>query len=191
MGKNTTLSSSETIVPMSLYRKRSPALRCENTVSANYSNSCPIQHLSQTQGKAQAARKSRYYPHDAPRDTDFFKETHNLRITVEQYFSRLGDLEAEQTTHYKLRIVQNQMAITHLSVSLVASDAALLLKQPTKSIPGQAIPYSTVLQSFIPYRQKQFCRSLNITMYSSIENNCFQVFNPTDFDFNYFPIYCK
>lgn len=67
-----------------------------------------------------------------PRDTDFFKETHKLRITVEQYFSRLGDRETEQTTDYKLRIVQNQMAIVHLSMSFVASAAALLLKQPDK-----------------------------------------------------------
>ncbi|OQZ04641.1 MAG: hypothetical protein B6D34_02525 [Candidatus Brocadia sp. UTAMX1] len=39
---------------------------------------------------------------------------------------------AEQTTHYKLRIVQNQMDIVYLSMSLVASTVALILKQPDK-----------------------------------------------------------
>ncbi|MDO9463852.1 MAG: hypothetical protein Q7J67_00890, partial [bacterium] len=62
--------------------------------------------------------------------TKLFKDTYNLRTEVERYFARLGDREAEQTTHYKLRSVQNQMTIAHLSLSLVAYAAALLLKQP-------------------------------------------------------------
>jgi len=34
-------------------------------------------------------------------------------------FSRLGEGEVEQTTHYKLRGVKNQMTIAHLSMTLV------------------------------------------------------------------------
>jgi len=67
-----------------------------------------------------------------PRGTDSFKHIYRQRQIVEQYFSRLGDREVEQTTHYKLRTVQNQMTIAHLSMSLVASAAGILLKQPEK-----------------------------------------------------------
>jgi hypothetical protein len=67
-----------------------------------------------------------------PRDTDFFKDIYRQRQIIEQYFSRLGDREVEQTTHYKLRTVQNQMTIAHLSMSLVAAAAGILLKQPEK-----------------------------------------------------------
>ena len=66
------------------------------------------------------------------RDTDFFKDIYRQRQIVEQYFSHLGDREVEQTTHYKLRTVQNQMTIAHLSMSLVAAAAGILLKQPEK-----------------------------------------------------------
>ncbi len=54
------------------------------------------------------------------------KKTVEKRIVVEQYFSRLGDREVEQTTHYKLRSVKNQMTIAHLSQSLVALAAVNL-----------------------------------------------------------------
>jgi hypothetical protein len=67
-----------------------------------------------------------------PRDTPLFKKTYRIRQGVEQYFARLGDREAEQTTHYKLRSVQNQMTIAHLSMSLVAYAAAVLMKRPDK-----------------------------------------------------------
>jgi hypothetical protein len=67
-----------------------------------------------------------------PRGTDLFKKIYRQRQTVEQYFSRLGDREVEQTTHYRLRTVQNQMTIAHLCMSLVAVAAGILLKQPEK-----------------------------------------------------------
>jgi len=54
------------------------------------------------------------------------------RQVVEQYFARLGDREAEQTTHYALKSVRNQMTLAHLSLSLVAVAAAILLNQPEK-----------------------------------------------------------
>lgn len=121
--------------PRTCLKFRCP-LKADSNVAANYPDGCPIQHPSLVQGKAYGCTKYLDITHDArsevPRDTDFFKETYKLRITIEQYFSRLGDREAEQTTHYKLRIVQNQMTIAHLSMSLVAAAAALLLKQPDK-----------------------------------------------------------
>ena len=55
-----------------------------------------------------------------------------MRTEVERYFSRLGDREVEQTTHYKIRSIKNQMTIAHLSMSLVAYAAAILLNQPDK-----------------------------------------------------------
>jgi hypothetical protein len=67
-----------------------------------------------------------------PRDSKRFKEKIKERQVVEQYFARLGDREAEQTTHYALKSVRNQMTLAHLSLSLVAVAAALILKQPEK-----------------------------------------------------------
>lgn len=67
-----------------------------------------------------------------PRESLFYKQTFNLRTEVERYFARLGDRELEQTTHYKMRSIKNQMTIAHLSLSLVARAAALLMEQPEK-----------------------------------------------------------
>jgi len=61
-----------------------------------------------------------------PRNSTFFKETYKQRIVVEQHFSRLGEREVEQTTHYKLLVVKNQMTIAYLSMSLIALAAAQL-----------------------------------------------------------------
>ena len=66
-----------------------------------------------------------------PRGTDLFKKTYRLRQTVEQYFARYGDPVVEQTQHYKLQSIQNQMTIGHLSMALVAA-AAIKLKRPDK-----------------------------------------------------------
>jgi hypothetical protein len=67
-----------------------------------------------------------------PRDSKFFKEKIKERQVVEQYFSRLGDREVEQTTHYPLRSVRNQMTIAHIALSLVAVAAAVILHRPEK-----------------------------------------------------------
>lgn len=60
------------------------------------------------------------------------RHKYHLKMEVERYFARLGDREAEQTTHYKRKSIQNQMAIAHLSMSLIAYAAAKLVKQPNK-----------------------------------------------------------
>lgn len=114
--------------------------RCPIKVSSKmrekYPGGCPIKKACFSEGKAYGCTKYLDLTLDArtrvPRDTEFFKETYNLRTEVERYFARLGDREAEQTTHYKLRSIQNQLTIAHLSMSLIAYTAALLLKIPNK-----------------------------------------------------------
>lgn len=114
--------------------------RCPFKASKKFSkkhpNGCPCNHPLSSEGAAYGCTKYLDITDDAranvPRDTDFFKETYNLRTEVERYFSRLGDREAEQTTHYKLKSVKLQMTIAHLSMSLVAYAAGILLKQPEK-----------------------------------------------------------
>lgn len=105
-------------------------------IAAKYPDGCPTHHPRFREGRAYGCSKYLDITDDArsrvPRDTTFYKDTYKLRMVVEQYFSRLGDREVEQTTHYKLRSVQNQMTIAHLSMSLIASAAALLLKRPEK-----------------------------------------------------------
>ncbi len=104
--------------------------------SKDYPDSCPIDNPRFSEAKAYGCTKYLDITNDArsqvQRDTDIYKKIYLKRQVVEQYFSRLGDLEAEQTTHYRLRIVQNQMTIAHLSMSLVAAAAGILLKQPDK-----------------------------------------------------------
>jgi len=97
---------------------------------------CPIHHPRFVKGNAYGCTKYLDITDDAraqvPRDSLLFRRTFCLRTEVERYFSRLGDREAEQTTHYKMRTIRNQMTIAHLSMSLVAHAAAILLQQPEK-----------------------------------------------------------
>ena len=45
----------------------------------------------------------------------------------------LGNCEAEQTTHYQFKTIQNQMPIAHLSLVLVANVDAIFLENPQKT----------------------------------------------------------
>jgi len=107
-----------------------------NRSSKLYGKTCPINHTRFCDEKAYGCTRYIDFSNDnrskVPRDTLLFKKTYRKRQTVEQYFSRLGDREVEQTTLYKIKAVQNQMTIAHLSMSLVAAAAAILLKQPDK-----------------------------------------------------------
>ncbi|MFH1803196.1 MAG: transposase [bacterium] len=111
-------------------------IKTNHKFARKYPDGCPISHHRFSEGKAYGCTKHLDITDDArsrvPRDSNLFKNTFNLRTEVERYFARLGDREAEQTTLYKLRSVQNQLTIAHLSLSLVAYAAALLLKQPEK-----------------------------------------------------------
>lgn len=97
---------------------------------------CPANNPSFNTGKCYGCTKYLDVTDDArsrvPRDSKHFKETFKNRQTVEQYFSRLGDREAEQTTHYGFTAISNQMTIAHLTASLIAVAAGVLLKQPEK-----------------------------------------------------------
>lgn len=111
-------------------------IKTDRKVANKYPDGCPVSNPKFSEGKAYGCTKYLDITDDArskvPRDSKLFKKVFNLRTGVERYFARLGDREAEQTTHYKLRSIQNQMTIAHLSMTLVACAAAFLLKQPEK-----------------------------------------------------------
>lgn len=111
-------------------------LKTGKKVAAQYNNTCPANHASFNTGKGYGCTKYLDVTDDArarvPRDSKEFKETFKQREFVEQYFARMGDREAEQTTHYALKTVCNQMTIAHLTASLIGVTAAILLKEPGK-----------------------------------------------------------
>lgn len=112
------------------------ALKTDRHIAENYPAGCPVNHSRFCNDKEYGCTKYIDVTDDArarvPRDSAFFKKTYKLRTEVERYFARLGDREAEQTTHYKMKVVRNQMIIAHLSLSLVACAAALVLDRPDK-----------------------------------------------------------
>ncbi len=111
-------------------------IKVSHKVALKFPDGCPVNHPSFSEGNTYGCTKYLDITDDArsrvPRDSLFFKINYNLRTEVERYFARLGDREAEQTTHYKMRAIRNQMTIAHLSMSLVAYAAAILLNQPHK-----------------------------------------------------------
>lgn len=111
-------------------------VKTSKKIARKYPEGCPVDHTRFTQGKQYGCTKYLDITNDArakvPRDSAYYKNNYKLRTEVERYFARLGDREAERTTHYKLRSIQNQMTIAHLSLSLVAVAAAMLLDKPEK-----------------------------------------------------------
>lgn len=111
-------------------------LKKSNKVAARFNNACPVENPSFNTGKCYGCTKYLDVTDDArskvPRDSKEFKETFKDRQIIEQYFSRLGDREVEKTTHYSSTAISNQMTIAHLSASLIAVAAAVILKQPNK-----------------------------------------------------------
>jgi hypothetical protein len=111
-------------------------IKASKKLAAKHGEICPANHPSFDTGKCYGCTKYLDVTDDArsriPRDSEQFKETFKNRQTVEQYFSRLGDREAEQTTHYSFTAISNQMTIAHLTASLIAVAAAIHLKQPDK-----------------------------------------------------------
>ena len=105
-------------------------LKTRKTIANQYPQGCPVKHTKFCEGKAYGCTKYLEVTNDArsrvPRNSTIFDETYKQRIIVEQYFSRLGNRETEQTTHYKLRVVKNQITIAHLAQSLVALAAVSL-----------------------------------------------------------------
>jgi len=111
-------------------------LKLNSKLIDKYPNGCPVNHPRFIEKPAYGCTKYLDITNDprsrAPRDTNLYKKTYNLRQTVEQYFSRLGNREAEQTTLYTLKAIQNQITVAHLSMSLVAYAAAILMNRPDK-----------------------------------------------------------
>ena len=111
-------------------------IKASKKFAKKHGNACPANHPSFNTGKCYGCTKYLDVTDDArsrvPRDSKKFKETFKKRQTVEQYFSRLGDREVEQTTHYGFTTISNQMTIAHLTASLIAVAAGVLLKQPEK-----------------------------------------------------------
>jgi len=97
---------------------------------------CHANHPSFNTGKCYGCTKYLDVTDDArsrvPRDSMDFKNTFRHRQTIEQYFSRLGNREVEQTTHYGFTAISNQMTIAHLTASLIAGAAAIEMKQPDR-----------------------------------------------------------
>lgn len=112
------------------------AIKASPAVAEKYPDGCPIHHPRFLEGAEYGCTKYLDITDDprarVPRDSALFKNTFCLRAEAERYFSRLGDREAEQTTHYNMRAIRNQMTLAHLSMSLVAYAAAILLQQPEK-----------------------------------------------------------
>jgi hypothetical protein len=111
-------------------------IKASKKFAADYSQGCPAHHTSFETGACYGCTKYLDVTDDArsrvPRDSKLFKETMKGRQVVEQYFARLGDREVEQTTHYALKSVRNQMTIAHIAHSLIAVAAAILLEAPEK-----------------------------------------------------------
>ncbi len=111
-------------------------IKANKKFAEKHGSVCPADHPLLNTGKCYGCTKYLDVTDDTrsrvPRDSKHFKETFKNRQTVEQYFSRLGDREAEQTTHYGFTAISNQMTIAHLTASLIAVAAGVLLKQPEK-----------------------------------------------------------
>jgi hypothetical protein len=111
-------------------------LKMSKKVAGKYNNVCSANHPSFDTGKCYGCTKYIDITNDArarvPRDSKEYKETFKARQVVEQYYARLGDREVKQTSHYGFRAIQNQMTIAHLTASLVAVAAAIILEQPNK-----------------------------------------------------------
>jgi hypothetical protein len=111
-------------------------LKTSKKLAAEYNHCCPAKDPSFDTGKCYGCTKYLDVTEDArsrvPRDSKEFKQTFKHRQIIEQYYSRLGDREVEQTTHYAFNAISNQMTIAHLTASLIAVAAAVVLKQPEK-----------------------------------------------------------
>ena len=111
-------------------------IKTDRALAQKHPGGCPVEHPRFSHDNAYGCTKYLDVTDDArsrvPRDSQWFKTNYKKRIAVEQYFARLGEREVEQTTHYQLRSIQNQMTIAHLAMSLIAKAAAILMKQPKK-----------------------------------------------------------
>ncbi len=97
---------------------------------------CPINHDRFSQGKCYGCTAYVDTTDDCrkqvPRESKRYKNNYKTRTEVERYFSRLGPSEVEEVAQYKYRSIRNQMTLAHLSLSLTAVAAAIILERPDK-----------------------------------------------------------
>lgn len=102
---------------------------------------CPIDHKRFCTGKQFGCTAyidiTDDYRSQVPRESKRYKDTYKLRTEAERYFSRLGPREVEEVSQYKYRAIRNQMTLAHLTLSLTAVAAALVLEQPEKIRSGK------------------------------------------------------
>ena len=96
-------------------------LKAGAAVARRFPDGCPAGHPKFDGYGCTKYRQQSYSARDSiNRDSEQFKRVYAGRIAIEQYFARLGTLEAFQTTHYNLKSIRNQLTIAHLTHSLVA-----------------------------------------------------------------------
>ncbi len=102
-------------------------IKANRKVAKMFSDKCPIENRHFAgYGCTRYIDVTNDARSQVPRESELFKATFSKRIAVEQYFARFGDRAVEQTSHYKLRSVKNQITIGHLSLVLVAAAAVAL-----------------------------------------------------------------
>ena len=115
---------------------RCPIIAGNRREKAKLPKQCPIDHERFAQGKCYGCTAYIDITDDnrsqVPRESKRYKDSYNTRTEVERYFSRLGPREVEEVSQYKYRSIRNQMTVAHLSLSLTAVAAALVLERPDK-----------------------------------------------------------
>ena len=115
---------------------RCPITAGNRKEKAKLPKQCPINHEKFSQGKCYGCTAYIDITNDCrkqvPRESKRYKDNYKTRTEVERYFSRLGPSEVEEVSPYKYRSIRNQMTLAHLSLSLTAIAAALVLKRHDK-----------------------------------------------------------
>ncbi len=115
---------------------RCPIIAGSKKEKAKLPKRCPIEHKHFCQGKRYGCTAYINITDDnrsqVPRESKRYKDNYKTRTEVERYFSRLGPREVEEVSQYKYRSIRNQMTLAHLSLSLTAVAAALILQRPDK-----------------------------------------------------------
>ena len=115
---------------------RCPIIAGNRKEKAKLPKQCPIEHERFSQDKCYGCTAYIDITDDhrkqVPRESKRYKDSYKERTEVERYFSRLGPTEVEEVSQYKYRSIRNQMTLAHLTLSLTAVAATLVLKRPDK-----------------------------------------------------------
>lgn len=115
---------------------RCPIIAGRKDEKALLPSQCPVNHERFLQNKRYGCTAYIDITDDCrkqvPRESKRYKDYYKTRTEVERYFSRLGPREVEEVSQYKYRSIRNQMTMAHLTLSLTALAAALVLERPDK-----------------------------------------------------------